>query len=138
VGGLYNMVFGTPPPEVVASLLSLAGQPALPARYRDIWLERDDEHGLVIAIYTRLGGGNRPDYADEWARLRALPTYVRDADDKWDTTYATIRFKPDPEVWSGMGEDSRAQLIALADPTPRDQDARWKRAIDAIGKHAQQ
>jgi len=106
--GFYSIVFPDPHrPRRVAVLLSLLG-PIDVGRIRDAWVEKG-EHGPVIAVYTRNGGGNREHHpeADQPAglsckctgciathHLPAHPQYRRDADDEFDCTYATFYFSP--------------------------------------------
>jgi hypothetical protein len=66
-------------------------------RYRDCYLSRgvdeyDKDGGICIHLYTRNGGGNREDYQDVFEKLSAHPEYVKDYDDSFDCTYATIVF----------------------------------------------
>lgn len=124
--------------------------PEMVGRYRDHWLERDesgDEPALVLAIYTRVGGGNRADYAEGIAQMQALTTYVSDADDDFDNTYATFRFRlaktdlfarmvaqeenvkvnPDAtynDVWD--------ELWRVAEPTPRNMSVIWQAMIASM------
>lgn len=64
---------------------------------------------LRIALYARIGGGNRPAHARAIAQLQAHPRYVGDVDDQFDATYATFRFRATaparrepPEVLRGL------------------------------------
>lgn len=58
-------------------------------RFRDIYLNAD---GTKILLYTRNGGGNREDYQQVFDELETHPNYVKDYDDDFDCTYATIEF----------------------------------------------
>ncbi len=94
---LYNMLFGTKGyPLEIMGMFGL--EPDMVGRYRDHWLERaeDDEH-VTVALYTRMGGGNREEYASQIERMHALPTFVEDEDDAFDATYSTLRFTIDKE-----------------------------------------
>lgn len=94
---LYHMLFGTKGyPLEIMGLFGL--EPDMVGRYRDHWLERaeDDEH-VTLALYTRMGGGNREEYADKIEQMHALPTFVEDHDDAFDATYSTLRFIIDKE-----------------------------------------
>jgi hypothetical protein len=117
-----------------AVLLPILGSPAV-QRFRDAWVERT-AFGLVIAIYTRTGGPNRRcscggggEHAPASCRaacneaLAAHPLYLRDADDGFDKTYATFRFR--------VPDSHREQLTGVA-VDPVDTDARWKAAIARI------
>lgn len=64
-------------------------------RFRDAWLNSD---GMEIHIYTRNGGGNREEYWYVFKILRSHPQYLRDIDDEFDSTYATIVFRV-PDKW---------------------------------------
>ena len=59
-------------------------------RFRDCSLDLDEK---TISIYTRMGGGNREDYADEIKMLREHQDFEYDEDDDFDSTYATFYFK---------------------------------------------
>lgn len=59
-------------------------------RYRDIDLI---ENATKIRVFTRLGGGNRPDYKDTWNKIRKHDLYIKDYDDDFDCTYAFIEYK---------------------------------------------
>lgn len=63
----------------------------IPTKKIDISPER------YINILTRTGGGNREDYAAEIEELRAFPTYVKDEDDSFDSTFALFTFTCPPE-----------------------------------------
>jgi hypothetical protein len=134
-----------------AVLLQLLGGPDV-ARFRDAWVEKG-ETGPVIAIYTRQGGGNRECYCrdipEEFAEqhfpsrcsaacneaLAAHPLYLRDADDEFDSTYATFYFRAPGELPAGLPDDLREVLaVALAAlpevaGEPVNMDERWKVAI---------
>lgn len=96
MGSMYEAVFGRPDRAKVLSFMIVAQVEELPQRFRDCWPERHDGEWL-LAFYSRTGGGNRADYDDDWRRLRALPNYVRDADDPFDPTYAKTLLRP---VWT--------------------------------------
>jgi hypothetical protein len=66
-------------------------------RFRDAFLTDDN----LIAIYTRLGGGNRGDYQCTIQKLRSHPNYIRDEDDDFDCTYATFYFSI-PKGWEWL------------------------------------
>lgn len=148
MSGMYNVVFGSPDPSVSAFLLMAAGfDPAgePPARFRDVWVEGEGDE-LVIRVHTRIGGGNRDEYADQWDEYRAMPTFLRDADDDYDSTYADLYFRPDVEplitrIIEVTGPSDReelrrqfeAVLVQLAKPHV-DMGARWQEAIDQLGK----
>jgi len=120
-----------------AVLLAVLGAPHV-ARFRDAWVEKSAD-GPVVAIYTRQGGGNRECYCEDYGRahpdpscyaacneeLARHPLYIRDADDDFDSTYATFYFRApdDPEI--------RDALASIAQD-PVDTDERWQAAIDRI------
>jgi hypothetical protein len=126
--------------------------PEMVGRYRDHWLERDesgDEPALVLAVYARIGGGNREEYADNIRQMQALTTYVSDADDTYDSTYATLRFRMSKTdfiarmvakeveggivVSDGAGyEDVWAELWDQAEPLPRDMAVIWEAMISSL------
>ena len=105
MGGLYNMLFGWNPACVLlAPMLTDENPQTYFPRFRDCYLSEDKEH---IEIYTRVGGGNRDDYAVEIEGLRSMPTYVSDEDDDFDCTYATFTFGV-PDEWRADFERVKA------------------------------
>ena len=123
-----------------AVLLAVLGYPVV-ARFRDAWVEKSPD-GPVIVIYTRQGGGNRECYCDEYEdrahvpeqcyaacneALTEHPLYLRDADDSFDSTYATFYFRAPDDA------EIRDALASIAQD-PVDTDARWQQAIDRIGR----
>lgn len=120
-----------------AVLLAILGDPVV-ARFRDAWVEKSPD-GPVIAVYTRQGGGNRECYCDGGElgeahvpdqcyaacneALQAHPLYLSDADDSFDRTYATFRFKAPEEFREALAE------VAVE---PVDMSARWQEAIDRV------
>jgi hypothetical protein len=62
-------------------------------RFRDCFITEDNN----IAIYTRVGGGNRnAGYNEE--KLYEDPLFIKTYDDEYDNTYATYEFRV-PEKW---------------------------------------
>jgi hypothetical protein len=126
--------------------------PEMVGRYRDHWLEKDesgDEPALVLAVYARIGGGNREEYADNIRQMQALTTYVSDADDSYDNTYATFRFRMSRtdfiarmvaqevehkvEVTDGSSyDDVWDELWDQAEPIPRDMSVIWQAMISSL------
>lgn len=125
MSGLYNMALGdgreVQRGAAVLRMLGLTFEDT--GRFRDAWVEKG-ENGPVIAIYTRNGGGNRNDYEEVIAAMQAHENYLRDADDEFDSTYATFYFTV-PDEWC----DSLAQVAI----EPVDMSAKWRSAIDAMG-----
>lgn len=158
---LYNAIHGHN--ALAPVLLAMLGiNPSNVPRYRDCWW--DGEH---IVIHTRTGGGNRefydslesckdnyPDYFNDdrptnenpsgpWnADLQALPTYVRDEDDDYDSTYANFYFSvPAPMQWvvphlsaqdKTPGERWQGFMDKMRDPASAD-DPQVQRALGAMG-----
>ncbi len=84
---LYNMLHGYNP--LTPLILGMIGKTHTDfARYRDCYIK----NGRII-VHTRLGGGNRPDYIEEWQEMRADPLYITDEDDDFDYTYANIEYQ---------------------------------------------
>jgi hypothetical protein len=106
--------------ESTAGILCIA--PERFPRARDSWIEKDPG-GAVIALYTRAGGGNRDDYAEQIALLQHHALYLEDADDTFDKTYATFRFRV-PESIADVAESMAVDRV--------DTDARWREAIESI------
>ena len=155
--GMYNLVHGENSGAVV--LLGILGlqRDAVP-RYRDCWWT-----GTEIAIHTRTGGGNReyyesesvcrnnyPEYFDgkegpsgPWNEdLQALPTFLRDEDDDFDSTYATFYFSvPDSLAWmipalttqeESPGERWEKIIAKLRDPASAE-DPQIRRCMAVLG-----
>lgn len=105
MSGLYNALFGWNPACVMlAPMLTDENPQQFFPRFRDCYLSDDKNH---IEIYTRVGGDNRDDYADEIEKLCSMPTYVSDEDDDFDCTYATFTFGV-PDEWRADFEHVRA------------------------------
>ncbi len=139
---LYNVVLGDGKQwqrgQALFAVLASAAD-ARVARFRDAWIERGEDGRPVIVIYTRTGGGNRECFCEANGRahphpdcylaanetLAAHPLYLRDADDRFDPTYATFYFKvPDAyrEALAGVAVDHI------------DMSARWQEAIARVGR----
>ena len=103
---LYNALFGVNAlSPVLLKVLDLdqSGGTWSSGRFRDIYL---NEEGTKILLYTRNGGGNREHWSDDQEEgencgctgciisynLPKHPNYLRDYDDDFDCTYATIEF----------------------------------------------
>lgn len=134
---LYNMLFGENPfADVLLGVLDLNKKDV--GRFRNIYVNNQEE----ICVYTRNGGGNRQHWSYDLAknkeggddcscpgciithRLPKHPLYLRDEDDNFDNTYATIYFRiPDDlkEVLSRISEDQ----------TPEE---KWKTFIKKLKK----
>lgn len=87
-------------------------------RFRDAWVNKN-ENGYEIAVYTRNGGNNREDYMPDFS---GHPLFLRDQDDDFDNTYATIFFK--------APEDTAALLEGLVEN--RDPDKAWAESLAAL------
>jgi len=76
-------------------------------RFRDCFIgellnsDEDDQFGIpkkktddskTISIYTRTGGGNRSDYYEQINEIRAIPGFIKDYDDDFDSTFMTFLF----------------------------------------------
>lgn len=114
-------------------LLAVLGNPD-PGRFRDAWVERDESGEPIIAIYTRNGGGNRECYCGDddepgsctgcrGEAFAAHPLHLRNADDTFDSTYATYYFSVPPEY--------RDELAGYAQDHV-DMSANWLALIDGL------
>jgi hypothetical protein len=115
---MYNLVFGmNAHSDLLLSFLGLTKGDF--GRFRDTYLTEDGK----IAVYTRLGGGNRDDYEDIIGKLQKHPNYEGDTDDDFDCTYATFYFSiPD-------------KYKEIADAMPKQgesTDERWVKKLDEI------
>lgn len=138
---MYNLAFGDTSMKLyVAKVLGF--DPDTIPRYRDLWVEtipeRDD--ALVLAIYTRTGGGNREAYMAENAAMAQHKGFIGDADDDFDSTYATFRFlvtiKDLDQSWlpiEARDTDEAYWTVLKAAAVDRvDTSQRWADAIAAL------
>ena len=89
---LYNMMMGFNPACVVIMPMLGRKQNEYP-RFRDCFVTEEGN----IAIYTRVGGGNRDcGYGEE--ELYKDENFITTYDDEHDNTYGTYEFKV-PEKW---------------------------------------
>lgn len=117
---LYNAIFGEN--KSADQLLAMLGlTKASVGRYRDCYL---DDKGQIV-VYTRNGGGNRDDYAEETAELQAHPLYLDDYDDDFDCTYAYYRFRVPEE------QRKKAEAI-LTEQGPRDPCQEFDTLVDNL------
>jgi len=91
MSSLYSALFGlNPAAETLLGILLLnAGD--VP-RFRDCFLR-----GNAIVIYTRTGGNNRAAYEDQRARLRAMPGFLTEHDDGFDSTFEYFAYAIPPQ-----------------------------------------
>src|SRR3990167_6526477 len=97
--GMYNMLFGSnPASSTILATLGLTVEDI--GRFRDCFVTDNQ-----IAIYTRLGGGNKECfcesknnshegfcYVTNIETMRAHPNFLYDQDDTFDETYCTYYF----------------------------------------------
>src|SRR5688572_24926857 len=89
--GMYTLIHGeNPASDKLLHILGLSRSSV--GRFRDAWVQAG-EAGLEIAVYTRNGGNNREEYMPDFSDH---PHYLRDVDDSFDNTYATIFFSVPP------------------------------------------
>ena len=116
---MYNMLFGNNPlSDIILATLDLTKADC--GRFRDCFITEDK-----IAIYTRLGGGNREDYEETTKRLQSLPNYLYDKDDDFDCTYATFYYSF-PEKYKDILQELNEGKF--------DPDSRWSKKLEEIGK----
>jgi len=116
--GMYNLIFGQNPiSDAVLATLNLTRHDV--GRFRDCFVTRGE-----IAVYTRNGGGNREDYQDVFDKLAQHPCYLRDQDDDFDCTYATIYFS--------FPEEFAEELKKLDTGEKFDPSQRWLDALEAL------
>ena len=142
MSGLYNMIFGYSDQAPVA--LGLIGKTSDDfMRFRDAWLEKGPDGTVRIAVYTRMGGGNR-DHGD-WGTcdltgeqgygdgpcwgcwvdsVATWPGYLGGVDDEFDNTYRTFYFQV-PEEWS-----ERVAALDVQDTV--DTGARWAQLAESL------
>ena len=130
---MYNLLFGqNEHSELILAMLHLTKEDV--GRFRDVFINNGE-----IAIYTRNGGGNREHWdfspgasAGEEChcpgciityRLPKHPNYLRDKDDNFDFTYATIYFSiPEP----------MRELADKLESGTFEPDARWAEKIEGL------
>jgi hypothetical protein len=137
---MYNVVFGVNPatPVILMALGITRENFAFQlGRFRDAFVHRDE-----IVVYTRNGGNNRDCFeraprADcpcsgcaMRFRVPMHADYLRDKDDTFDSTYASIWYRINP----GLPPDLIDLLKGISRPEEWDPDARWRRALDEL-KH---
>lgn len=89
---MYNMINGFNPACVFIMPMLGRKQEEWP-RFRDCFVTEEGN----IAIYTRVGGGNRNcGYNEE--KLYEDENFIKTYDDEYDTTYGTYEFKV-PDKW---------------------------------------
>lgn len=125
----YNLIFGeNPASDAILATLGLARADC--GRFRDCFISNGE-----IAVYTRNGGGNRQcweERGDECTcpgciitdRLPRHPCYLRDEDDAFDCTYATVYFRFPDEFSDDL---KRLDSDETFEPSKR-----WLDAIESI------
>lgn len=114
---LYNMIHGVNP--MAGALLAALGlAPHTIGRFRDCYWD-----GTHICVHTRTGGGNREGYQAENDALCAVAGYSHDADDDFDSTYATFYFKPSAPLLEALKQ------VQATDATPAQ---RWQGFFDKL------
>lgn len=115
MSNMFNMAAGYDPlAKYALTVLVSEGldYQAIP-RFRDAYFVpaglRGNERDRV-AILTRTGGNNRPDYASENEYLRSIPGFVSDEDDGFDSTFAHFFY----ELSDGDKSAMVADLIVQA------------------------
>jgi hypothetical protein len=91
-------------------------------RFRDCFLNKD---GTEIIVYTRTGGGNREEYAEQNAEMTRRAGYLRDEDDSYDSTYAIFYFAV-PVAYVDMCK------TAAVDGHGVDVSTRWETVMDKL------
>jgi hypothetical protein len=124
---MYNMLFGQNP--LSSLLLGMIGLTKSDfARFRDVFISNGE-----IAIYTRLGGGNRECYCGDEnnhecyqqtiRQLQSHQNYIRDEDDDFDCTYATFYFKI---------PDQYKEFVGILESGKFKPDERWANKFEEI------
>ena len=106
---LYNAIFGrNPMAPILKAMLNLDTEGGYDTgRFRDIYIQKPEKEGdqAKIVLYTRNGGGNREEYQHVFDALAEHPNYLRDYDDDFDCTYASIEFSV-PEKFKAFVQDA--------------------------------
>jgi len=128
---MYNMLFGVNQySDLLLSFLGLTKGDF--ARFRDVSLTKDGN----IAVYTRLGGGNRECwcsspkehsedgcYGRTIEQLQKHPHYLSDQDDDFDSTYATFYFSV---------PDQYKEITEAMPKSKQSNDDKWTKKLDEI------
>lgn len=129
---MYNTVFGSRDPNLITFCIGKTASDF--GRYRDVWLE-NSEGRLILAVYTRCGGGNRDDYEHVFAMAFQVPGYVSSHDDDFDSTYCTFRFRLSTEKQEELLSEVRKVDPDFSIEGVQGQvnmSERWMKAINAI------
>ena len=103
--------------DAILSTLGLTREET--GRFRDCFVANGE-----IAVYTRNGGGNREYFQETIDKLSKHPCYIRDEDDEFDSTYATIYFSF-PEEFSDV-------LNKIDNGEKFDPNKRWINALESL------
>ena len=118
---LYNLMFGkNKAGGAILATLGLTENDT--GRFRDCFVANGE-----IAVYTRNGGGNREAYQDVFDALSNHPCYIRDEDDTFDNTYATIFFK--------FPDEFQEDLKKIDSGVEFNPSERWVTAIELLKTH---
>ena len=124
---LYNALFGENKEAPV--LLGMLGvNKEYFRRYRDIDLI---ESATKIRVFTRLGGGNRPDYKDTWNKIRKHDLYIKDYDDDFDCTYAFIEYKIPDEFKETAKKMFEGEPVSFSDKFKKELEEMDKEGTEA-------
>jgi len=131
---LYNLLHGMNPlSDLFLGMLNLT--PGDVGRFRDCYLQKTEAGELEIHVYTRNGGGNRDhwdfSYEEETEgescpcpgctiehKLPKHPHYLRDFDDDFDCTYATVVFKV-PDEFKAWCSEMMATVLEQETPAEK-------------------
>jgi len=126
---LYNLVHGVNSlAGYLLGLLGLSTTATSTGRFRDCYLQRNPNGVLEIHVFTRNGGGNRPDFVAVTNALRAHPHLIRDADESHDSTYAVYVFGVPMQALT------RLESLVAAEPTtiPKSPSERFQEMLTKI------
>lgn len=127
---LYNILFGENKEAPV--LLGMLGvNKEYFGRYRDIDLI---EKATKIRVFTRLGGGNRPDYKDTWNKIRKHDLYIKDYDDDFDCTYAFIEYKIPDKFKETAKKMFKSEPVSFSDKFTKELEEMNKPGTEAYEK----
>jgi hypothetical protein len=113
-------------------------------RYRSSWIEKGEDGKPRIAVYTRNGGGNREHYDEEKeagekcfctgcmieVHLPKHPLYIKDRDDDFDCTYATVYFQIPESLKKILNEQDSDWEKKIQNSV--DMSDVWQKAIESI------
>lgn len=129
---LYNMVCKSNPVGGLL-LVAIGLHPNEVPRIRDVWTNEELDE---VTVFTRTGGGNREEYAEQNDAMTRNEYYLRNNDWEMDATYAEWHFRLPVEATEALRkelatvpEPDRARALAVVSRNATD---KFTAALEAI------